>query len=622
MARPRSTSPDGRLLYQQALIDPVRLQIRVVPYSPPRLSSDGEPGSRPLSYSDGEPPSSPRPQIRKCQPDSDLPHRTCPVDESRGQSTTASECLMDGTTETYNTASADSPVANWATVSSTPDPASPSPSYRRQIRTITVNSDKTFSLLPQSYSSSSATESLRSPRRSSAAPSSSADRTISGTFVEDQPSSPLTPLEELSRPPSSYCSTPSPLMRSSLAAEETTSSPWNYTLVGGVRKVPNSAKGSKGKLLPIDSISARRNLQTAFPGPGPSAGSCTRDRILATKPSFHSTESISTESERSNYKTFSSDSPCLGMGRYLETQGDANADLPSTSHSNFEIIGESSSERSLDNRSRSETNASEKNYTLHDDFPSSPVPVLGLSSGLRTEYSRESLVVAPLRPAKRFLSDHVGLSRQKSTDSVRTGSLTSISSAFVEEAARSLFAGSTVISYQHSNPLRQNSSRRSMSVGPGNRRLALSHHQWSTTLSPVLSESDRVSVVPSLALSHSTAGDCRRQSNFSGTPCLSPDDHGAEVDAPVDLPNTTSYRTWNRDVNSSSLRLIRDQDEHGDGLAELEELHRRPSRTRLHSYLSNWPSDRNLRSSGSSRSNSFSRSHIPAWAKLVTKPQL
>lgn len=611
MARPKSTSPDGRLLNQQSTIDPARLQIRVVPYSPPRLSSDGSVSSRPVTYADGSVSPSFSAQNRTTDSGNNIGDSPCLVVESRRQTPTRCEIPRDTENETTNEIEDVSSALNWTTTSPTSIPASPTPSYRRPRRAITVNSDKTFSLIPQSHSSSSATESLRSPRRSSTAPSS-ADRTISGTFAEDQPSSPLTPLQEISRPPSSYCSRSPP---ASPVAE--TSSPWNYTLIGGVRKVPSSTNKTKVEGLPIAAIPTELSLQTAF-ATASSAIDLRAPATLATKPSFHSSQSNSTWSERSNYKTFLSESPCPDIPRYDQTADDGNRDsiLPSSSHSNFEIIGESSSERSLDARSRSDTNGSDINYVLHEDFPSSPPHGLASGSVLRTEYSRESLIVPPLRPAKRYFSDQTNLSTQKSRDSIRTGSLTSISSAIIEEAARSLFAGSAVVS-SRGGVFRQTSSRRNSSIGLGNRRMNSSHHQWGTTLSPVLSESDRGSAVPSLAFSQSTAGDQRRPSNFSGlnTPGLSPDISGRDVETWMDLPAPSTYRVWSRDVNNSNVRLIRDQDEHGDGLAELEELHRRPSRTRLHSYLSNFPSDRNLRSSGSSRSNSFSRSHIPTWAK-------
>ncbi|KID89665.1 serine-rich protein [Metarhizium guizhouense ARSEF 977] len=616
MARLRPTLPDGRLGNQQSAVDPSRLQIRVVPYSPPRISSDGSTPSRPVSYVEVSPK---RPPLASCQdrenqPKNDTGGSLCLLEvESQLQDSTGPDPLMDLTNETAESADHVNKVENWSIVSPTTIPASPSPSYRPSRRTIAVNSDKTFSLLPQSCSSASAVEGLRSPRRSSTAPSSSADRTISGTFGDDQPSSPLTPPQELSRSPCSSFSSPFPA--NFIAA----SSPSNYTLVGGVRKVPDSDGGGKAKALSIPSLPVERDLQAAFVGSRPSASGYTQPGTLSSKQSFPS-ESASTLSERSNYKTFVSESPYSGPDRHFEAADDSNAKLSllSSSHSNFQIIGETCSEQSAENRSSSDTNDSNRNYVLHGDFPSSPPTAVASGSVLKTEYSRESLVVAPLRPSKRFFSDQATVSHQKSRDSIRTGSLTSISSAFVEEAARSLFAGGSVIT-SHGGGIRHTSPRRNTTIGPGNRHQNLSyHHHWSATLSPILSESDRGSAVPSLAFSHTTAGDRRLQSqSFDvGTPDLPRNDGQPNVEAWMELPPPASHRVWNRDLNNSSLRLIRDQDEHGDGLAELEELQRRPSRTRLHSYLSSLPSDRNLRSSGSSRSNSFSRCHIPAWARL------
>ncbi|KAG8411970.1 hypothetical protein J3459_016109 [Metarhizium acridum] len=615
MARLRPTLPDGRLRNRQSVVDPSRLQIRVVPYSPPRISLDGSTPSRPASYVEVSPKQPPLAfcQDRENQPKDDIGGSLCLSQvKSQLQDSTGPDPLMDLTNETADSVDHVKKVENWGAVSPTTIPASPSPSYRPSRRTIAVNSDRTFSLLPQSCSAS-ATDGLRSPRQSSTAPSSSADRTISGTFVDDQPSSPLTPPQELSRPPSSFCSSPFP---ASLTAA---SSPCNYTLLGGVRKVPDSDGGGKAKALSIPSLPVERDLQAAFVGSRPSASGYTQSGMLSSKQSFPS-ESASTLSERSNYKTFVSESPYHGPDWHPEAADDSNANCSvlSSSHSNFEIIGETCSEQSLENHSNSDTNDSNRNYVLHGDFSSSPPAAVASRSVLKTEYSRESLVVAPLRPSKRFFSDQATVSRQKSRDSIRTGSLTSISSAFVEEAARSLFAGSSVIT-SHSGGFRHTSLQRNTTIGPGNRHQNLSHHNhWSTTLSPILSESDRGSSVPSLAFTHTTVGDHRLQSqSFDvGTPDLPRHDGQPNVEAWMELPPPASYRVWNRDVNNSSLRLIRDQDEHGDGLAELEELQRRPSRTKLHSYLSSFPSDRNLRSSGSSRSNSFSRCHIPAWARL------
>lgn len=62
--------------------------------------------------------------------------------------------------------------------------------------------------------------------------------------------------------------------------------------------------------------------------------------------------------------------------------------------------------------------------------------------------------------------------------------------------------------------------------------------------------------------------------------------------------------------------MVRDQDEHGDGLADLQQINQRPSRTGLSSFFSSNTSLERLNSSASSRANSFSSASIPAWAKL------
>ncbi|KHN97684.1 serine-rich protein [Metarhizium album ARSEF 1941] len=607
MARLRPISRNGRFGNQPTAVDSPRLQIRVVPYSPPKIGSDVSTPSRSVSYAERSPKQPPLAsyQDEENQPKHDIGGSSGLLAESQHRDSTAHEPLMDFAIETTDSIDQADQVENWSI-------ASPSPSHRSPRRIIAVNSDKTFSLIPQSCSSVSTTEGLRSPRRSSTAPSSSADRTVSETFVDDQPSSPLT--QELPRPPSSSCST---LLPASIALASTR----EYALVGGVRKVPNSEEGSKSNALSMSSsLSAGRNLQAEFAESHTEASGFVRPGILALKKSSLSSESISTLSERSNYKTFVSESPCGGTGRRIEAADDWNVNYTnlSSSNCNFDIIGESCSEESLRNRSRSDTVDSDGNYVLHEEFSSPPRAAVSSSSVLKTEYSRESLVVAPLRPKKRSFSDQVTICRQESRDSVRSVSLTSISSAFVEEAALSLFAGSSVIT-PHGGGFRNISTRRNSSIKPANRHLNLVHnHQWFTTLSPVLSESDRGSAVPSLTLSHTTAGD-HRSNSYSldpSTPGLPRRDGQLNVETRVDLPHPASYRVLNRDVNSSSLRLIRNQDEHGDGLAELEELQRRPSRTRLHSYLPNFPSEWNLRSSGGSRSNSFSHSYIPAWARL------
>jgi hypothetical protein len=62
--------------------------------------------------------------------------------------------------------------------------------------------------------------------------------------------------------------------------------------------------------------------------------------------------------------------------------------------------------------------------------------------------------------------------------------------------------------------------------------------------------------------------------------------------------------------------MVRDQDEHGDGLTDLEAISSKPSKSGLSGFFSSTDSSsRNLHSSGSSRANSLKGS-IPAWARV------
>jgi hypothetical protein len=61
--------------------------------------------------------------------------------------------------------------------------------------------------------------------------------------------------------------------------------------------------------------------------------------------------------------------------------------------------------------------------------------------------------------------------------------------------------------------------------------------------------------------------------------------------------------------------MVRDQDEHGDGLTDLEAISSKPSKSGLSGFFSSTDSSRNLHSSGSSRANSLTGS-LPAWARV------
>ncbi|KND91619.1 hypothetical protein TOPH_03725 [Tolypocladium ophioglossoides CBS 100239] len=637
-------SPERRVLHERSPSERNKLQIRLVPYSPPRLSSDGgsvSAPSRPVSYagcSPGSPPSWPARATgrdgaghdQENDRENDQEHDQEQHDQDhgpRGQpcSSPLVSCVVPPPSRLWHVANATfhatsnsslnankagkQPSATSLSLSPSPSPSplqqSPSPSWRRPKKVISINSDKTFSLLPQA---GSATDSLRSPRLSSTVPSSSYDLSASSFLGDERPSSPLTPLVEQSPLASPRPDDPG----------TASSSPWNYRFVGGLRKVHRSAS-VHSQALPVEASSSREPNQTPAPLPEPLPTYPLGVARLHAKQSSHSSQSGSTSSERSNYKTFAYSSPAVAAAGAIDRSAGVDFEsLPSTSsHSNINILGESSSDQSVDDQQRPRTGESEANYLVHGDLSPSSSILAGPKSRLRSEFSRESLLVPPLRPAKRNVLEQPqqpGLSTSRSRDSIRTGSLSSISSIIIEEATRSLFAAATTI-HMPSGVLRQNSSRRLFNAGP-----APQQHQWSSALSTVISESEGGSQGPSRSLS--LTGHGHRNSQADGVSSLlhgfdeGQTRSGLTMGGSPECPPAAYCRIPNREQNYSTVRLIRDHDEHGDGLADLEELHHRPSRTRLYSFLSNYSSDRNLRSSGSSRSNSLNRSAIPTWARL------
>ncbi|RDA89557.1 hypothetical protein CP533_3642 [Ophiocordyceps camponoti-saundersi (nom. inval.)] len=286
--------------------------------------------------------------------------------------------------------------------------------------------------------------------------------------------------------------------------------------------------------------------------------------------------------------------------------------------SNVEILGNPSSGQSQDG------DQSESSYLARRDA-STPRP----SFGLRHEFSRESLLVPPLRTPGECTEARLALSTSRSQESFRAGSLCSSVSAIIEEATCSVLVGATAVRI----PIRgsgQNISRPLYSRGSGRSQSSLVRQPQ---CSPALAIASRDGNGNSNSRSHphavysgpsSAIGRRRSQSGraagiYSGSTVLGDDSIGPADDlGDLPLEPKAVYRKGSiREPNNSTIRLIWNQDEHGDGLADLEKHHHHhPSRSMMYSLFTNGSSDRNLQSSHSSRSNSISHSSIPAWAKL------
>ena len=606
MAIPPST-PDDMFSNQESGIDSERLQIRVVPYSPPRFNFEEVASPRRASHPDGalsspshstssrphnpyDPFASPRQEILTGRDQRDLTGN-----DSDGQAVAE---YVDAATS----------APNWTATSGSSVPSSPSSSYRRPRRVITVNSDKTFSLVAQEHLSTSARGGFRTPRRSSTTPSSSVDPSTPDPLPEVPSGSPLTTLGEFTPSPSSSCSRLSSELSSSPIAAAA-SSPWNYKSTGGLRKVPEGSGRSYGQEVSDGSTPAAPVLRSAVSGSQLTYVAAEGKSPIAQRLS-HS--SRSTLSESLNFKTFYGSSPRPAEEYHFSSDaGSLGNSGRSHADYNFEIIGESSSsELSMNEEVRPDSDHNhDENYVLHSDRQPSSPGFLPSSSHPKEKYSNESLIVAPLRPADKPFKDRFQSTTQRAATSRSTASTTSLPSTAIEEGSRTFFAGTSTVFVPGS--FRERLFRRSMSFAALGGR-----HLRATPLSTVCSESERSSQVPSLSLSRSTYDNSR---SASYAYCLNPSlsllaNLDQNLEACLDTPQPINGRVWSREANTHSTRLIENQDEHGDGLAELEEMHRRPSRPGLHCYLSSCPSDISVRSS-STRSNSFSHSYIPTWAR-------
>lgn len=488
------------------------------------------------------------------------------------------------------------------------------PSRRRNLITVHPNS-KTFSLGPHAdiqYAQRISSSSLSN--------SSSLERLSSDLFSEGRPSTPLTALPERSVSP---CFKSSPTLEPQGQAG---SSPWNYRLVGGLRKVPETPDLKRTPTaLPADTVSL--SFRPSIPDFAARSNTVVgaEHQSLSYKASFQSSQSASTGSETTNYKVYAA-----ALSQVAVPGSDACSLPSSTSDPNYEILGRSSPPiPTTSNSIRPSSAGSDANYIVHGTIPSSSASSVILHRRLRSEYSQESLVVPPLRTAKKRPSDDsIRLYKSRSRESFRRGSFASVTSVLGgQDALRAAILAPIAALYQPSpSPEPQSQPDAPGSSSYAHSTMMYHPHQWSAQLSTVASESEGGSALGSRSISPLSAPLSalgRRSPGFPsnhsrhllGTPSspnLLEDDPSWSSQSALDGVDRPAP-SYNR---AGTIRLVRDQDEHGDGLADLHQLHQRPSRRRLSSFLSNSSLDRNLHSSGSSRANSLSTSSLPAWARL------
>ncbi len=523
---------------------------------------------------------------------------------------------------------------------------------RRNLR-LAVHSNGTFSLVrdePQSAISDSAAGSLTSPHPSSISRSPSAqDRPSIDTWSDRRSSTPLTGASTIVLDQSYSDLTPHSRPSSSSRASSSThlpedpaaASPWNYRLVGGLRKVPTTPDKGKQPAYSTTSASSSETQLAALPeasardtdSDDTSAGQETPTRTVVPKASFASIQTIETIAEEPNYKVY-------GQGFVAQESSDSLV-FTSASPSNWELLGQSSPAPPVPSSSPPTSHDGNENYVVHGAPSVSPSSSLvTVSKKPRPVYSRESLVVAPLRPARKKSYERFGYYKQRSRETLRsrTGSvqsLKSLSSIITSQdpaqvllttpGLLNLGTSSSNQRFPWSVPTRPGSSSSipspiSLTPRPSAPMLPSQPHQWSSQLSTVISESEGGSDLGrSISPLSDGPGHHHRRSSTGWVSSMHSrqmasmsSSLGGQLDEIVTTSASDSLEppepTYAR-AGPSQIRMVRDQDEHGDGLADLDH---RPSKTGLAALFANG-SSRNLHSSGS-RANSFTSS-IPAWAR-------
>ncbi|KAH6671626.1 hypothetical protein F5X68DRAFT_43943 [Plectosphaerella plurivora] len=517
------------------------------------------------------------------------------------------------------------------------------PSRRRNL--ITVHTGRgTFAI--QGHGSAAA---FQSPSLSLSLSTQSSFERLSDLFSSDggRPSTPLSTLPERTPSPCTSLESPSSrLLGGDHITAGSSSSPWNYRLVGGLRKVPVTPDPKQNQPGPQPRLSATTLPFTLFDTRAPTTPRDTTHhaeeaapdspRSLLNKASFQSSQSTSTASGETNYKVYGASSPAPANTTAPDTGSLRASSSGDSSDANFHILGRSSPAPTPLPPSPSlsptrTTFASDARYILLPDL--SPTAFASAQAKIRPEYSQESLVVPPLQPVKRkFSFEGIALHTSRSRESFRTGSLSSINSIIGQEAIQA-FLSTPLVLRRPSDPSAFTGSgsgadswaSTSTNLIAPNPQMQAHPHQWSSQLSTVPSESEGGSEPVSRSVSPLSSGwrssgyqgsHSRQMLSISSSLAAREEDAASQsqsLSESLDRPHPTLAR-------ATTVRLVQDHDEHGDGLAELHDfyppLNQRPSRRRLGSFLSSSSSDRNLHSSASSRSNSLNSVSIPTWARL------
>jgi hypothetical protein len=480
----------------------------------------------------------------------------------------------------------------------------PTPKKRLQIHKDT----KTFSLVPQTEAIGE--DEPGSPTLSTKSSYSLLSTDLHNAAVRSNSIRPCTPGASSTYP---IPTTLAPEVESPISSDAINSSPWNYQIVGGVRKVPKTPDNKQKDIA---------SSEIALPPLPESYEAAASLHDLVSKPSFQSSETATIASENTNYKVYRAKSA---------SKSESPIPAPSSSDSNYQIIGVSSPASSVIHRPQESTSIFENYEVFGDPSPSASYSDLAPPS----KYSQESLVVPPLKPRTRRSNESFGYYKSRSRESLRSSpSLNSISSVFSQrETARSLVGPGSLVNLpilaaklkgpsSWANPLASHPTRSPMNEAP---------HQWSSQLSTVLSVSDgrsdrgsrswsddnwrRSSGFPSTQSRHS-----RQMLSISSSVALEAPPSLRSISDSLEPPEPAYIRLGESNPNDSSMRMVGDQDEYGDGITDMPGWAKFPSRGNLAGFYNVTQSDNGrtntIRSMASSRANSMLTNAIPTWARL------
>ncbi|KAK7963697.1 hypothetical protein PG988_010671 [Apiospora saccharicola] len=536
-----SQSPTRRPLHERSKSDSNKLAIRIVPYSPPRLShGETEPPSSSQGTSSGagagsssnyeyhsSSDQSSSPTIREGRKGS-LPFNfgpgsaqpsptssTASLVRAKGKGVSGSKLGSDlsGAAPLHpvnRRTSYGSSLRPPSDTSEYGDPATPTQTQKlvrpKADRFINVHEDKTFSIVlkptglrqPRDLGSSSQATSFKSPPLSYASTLSSAHERFSfDTTTVDHPSSPPSSVADVNLSPyTPYAPgfakyTPSSTKVNDPIEEEVdplTSSP-NYRMVGGLRKVRKTTSFNQDSQTEDDDDEdddEEELLQPQLP-PLPEVPSSppALPSPLAEKASFSSTSSGQTDStfeEPNNVEILGRSSPPLPYSTPPLPYSENFEGSPSSSQANYQVIGESSPSQPLvssPDPAFAQTPASQ-NYVVHGEPSTSTLATP--SRQPRPQTSEDSLVLRGKYSQESLVIPPLNPSKQTSRERLgyhRQKSSRSLRRANSFSSLSSIITeGSASIFFaQTANIIRLGAAPAITSFNPP-QRAKQSHHSW------------------------------------------------------------------------------------------------------------------------------------------------